>query len=64
MYTSIALGADGLGLISYYDDANGDLKVVHCAERRLHRGNAHHAGQRRGCQLVYLDQRSAPDGLR
>jgi len=30
-FTSIAVGADGLGLISYYDNTNGDLKVAHCA---------------------------------
>ncbi len=30
-YTSITIGADGLGLISYYDATNGDLKVAHCA---------------------------------
>ncbi len=30
-YTSITIGADGLGLISYYDGTNGDLKVAHCA---------------------------------
>jgi hypothetical protein len=29
-YTSIAIGNDGLGLISYADDSNGDLKVAHC----------------------------------
>lgn len=32
-YTSITIGADELGLISYYDASNQDLKV-------LHRGNA------------------------
>src|SRR6266545_617547 len=30
LYTSIAIGPDGLGLISYYDFTNGDLKVAHC----------------------------------
>ena len=29
-YTSIAIGVDGLGLISYCDDNNYDLKVAHC----------------------------------
>jgi hypothetical protein len=29
--TSIAIGTDGLGLISYYDAASGHLKVAHCA---------------------------------
>lgn len=28
--TSLAVGSDGLGLISYYDFTSGDLKVVHC----------------------------------
>ena len=31
-YTSIALGADGLGIISYSDNTNNDLKVAHCAD--------------------------------
>ena len=29
-YTSIAIGTDGLGLISYYDFSHGGLKVAHC----------------------------------
>ena len=29
--TSITIGSDGLGLISYYDETNGDLKVAHCS---------------------------------
>lgn len=29
-HTSISTGADGLGLISYYDVTNADLKVAHC----------------------------------
>jgi hypothetical protein len=31
-FTSIAIGADGLGLISYQDDANEYLKVAHCED--------------------------------
>jgi hypothetical protein len=31
IYTSIAIGADGLGLISYSDATNGHLKVAHCS---------------------------------
>ena len=30
-YTSVTIGADGLGLISYFDNTNGDLKVAHCS---------------------------------
>ena len=30
-YSSVTVGADGLGLISYRDDYNGDLEVAHCA---------------------------------
>jgi len=27
----VTIGTDGLGLISYYDATNGDLKVAHCS---------------------------------
>jgi hypothetical protein len=30
LYTSLTIGPDGLGLISYHDQTNGDLKVAHC----------------------------------
>jgi hypothetical protein len=30
--TSVTIGADGLGLISYYDSTNSDLKVAHCSD--------------------------------
>ena len=29
--TSVTIGADGLGLISYHDYSNGDLKVFRCS---------------------------------
>ena len=32
LYNSVTVGADGLGLISYYDGTNGNLKVAHCAD--------------------------------
>ncbi len=31
-YTSVTIGADGLGLISYNDSGNEDLKVAHCSD--------------------------------
>jgi hypothetical protein len=30
-HTSVAVGGDGLGVISYYDITNRDLKVAHCS---------------------------------
>ena len=32
LHASITTGADGLGLISYYDNTNFDLKVAHCGD--------------------------------
>jgi len=37
--TSVTVGADGLGLISYYDNSNSDLKVVHCGNVACDSGN-------------------------
>jgi hypothetical protein len=31
-YSSVTIDTDGLGLISYYDATNGDLKVAHCSD--------------------------------
>ena len=30
-YSSITIGADGLPIISYFDDTNDDLKVARCS---------------------------------
>jgi hypothetical protein len=30
--TAVTIGADGLGLISYHDATNGNLKVAHCSD--------------------------------
>jgi hypothetical protein len=32
-YSSLAIGADGLPVIAYYDATNGDLKVAKCASQ-------------------------------
>ncbi len=37
--TSIIIGADGLGLIAYYDVANTALKVLHCGNLACNSGN-------------------------
>jgi hypothetical protein len=29
-YSAVTIGADGLGLISYFDETDNDLKVAHC----------------------------------
>jgi hypothetical protein len=31
-HIDIAVGSDGLPVVVYYDESNGDLKVAHCAD--------------------------------
>jgi predicted regulator of Ras-like GTPase activity (Roadblock/LC7/MglB family) len=37
--TSIVMGADGLPVVTYYDGANSDLKMVHCGNAACSSGN-------------------------
>ena len=39
-FAAIAIGADGLPVVSYYDASAGDLKVAHCGEVDCSAGNA------------------------
>ncbi len=62
MYSSITTGADGLGLVSYYDDNANALKVLHCGNLACSSGNtittADTGGVGRDTSIII-----GPDGL-
>lgn len=40
LHTSVAIGADSLPIVAYYDAGNNDLKVLHCGDLTCETGNA------------------------
>ncbi len=61
--TSITIGADGLGLISYYDATNGDLKVLHCGNAACNSGNTATTVDSAGDVGTYTSITIGADGL-
>src|SRR3989304_5007429 len=62
-FNSITTGADGLGLISYRDATNGDLKVLHCGNPVCSSGNTATTVDRAGNVGFYTSLTSDADGL-
>jgi hypothetical protein len=62
-YSAIAAGADGLGLVSYYDHTNGDLKVLHCGNPACSSGNTSTSVDTTGDVGLYNSITIGPDGL-
>ena len=62
-YSAIITGADGLGLIAYYDNTNGDLKVLHCGNPSCNAGNTTTFVDTNGIVGLYPSITVGPDGL-
>jgi hypothetical protein len=62
-YTSITIGADGLPVISYYDESNGNLKVVKCGNQACSSGNTINAVDSTGDVGQYTSIAIGIDGL-
>ena len=62
-FSSITIGADGLGLVSYYDFSNGDLKVLHCGNLSCTAGNTINSVDTSGNVGQYTSITIGVDGL-
>ncbi len=62
-WSSIAIGADGLPIISYYDSSNGNLKVVHCGDDDCSSGNTITTLESSGVIGKYTSIAIGADGL-
>ena len=62
-YSSLTIGSDGLPIISYWDDENGDLKVYHCAALDCSSGSAHSLDSTDGSVGLYTSIAIGVDGL-
>ena len=63
MYSSITIGADGLPLISYHDQTNAALKVLHCGNAACTAGNTPTTVQATGNIGSYNSITIGSDGL-
>jgi hypothetical protein len=65
--TSVAIGADGLPIIAYYENVSGNMKVMHCGNASCSSGNvttvADAGGNGGDSNVSRLEIAVAPDGL-
>jgi len=63
LYTSIAIGTDGLPVVSYFDSTNGDLKVTKCGNVSCSSGNTITAVDTAGLVGAYTSITIGTDGF-
>ncbi|MBI2590935.1 MAG: tail fiber domain-containing protein [Candidatus Blackburnbacteria bacterium] len=62
-YSSIAVGRDGLPIVSYYDTTNGNLKVIKCGNISCSSGNTTNSLDTTGDVGTYTSTTIGTDGL-